>query len=117
MFRTMTMACVATLGILGWTAAPTEAAPFHSHRPMDVQYRSPFWKEQVFTCPIEANAFERERLSKGFEVRRILYGNLIHVGFRMPYWTTFQTVDGHHHAHDVERFLESRGYEARVLHR
>ena len=32
-------------------------------------------------------------------------------------WRLYGTYHSHHRAHDIEEYLESRGYDARVIHR
>lgn len=81
-----------------------------------VQFRQMNWQTQDFDCPIEARRFENYKQSQGFEVTCRHHGDHVHVSFRRPNWTTYRTVNSDPYAHQLERWLESQGYDARVVH-
>lgn len=93
--------------------APIVRRRHHDH--VHVQYRLPYWREQVFGNPFVARNFEQERISKGFEVSTMCVGGEHIVRYRMIGWNTYQTADCFDEARDMERYLESRGYQVRLI--
>jgi hypothetical protein len=86
-------------------------APDHYH----VQYRQA-WQERIFTCPIEARAFERHQERLGYHAYTSGDGLCWHVHYRLPGWQPYRTVHSHYAAHQLERRLESQGVDARLVH-
>jgi hypothetical protein len=119
MLRKITLASLATLGLLMIGAAPAQAAPpvypDHVHH-YHVQYRSPFWKERSFDCHEYAHEFEHRMRRQGFQAHVVHHGDHFHVRYRMLNWHTYRTVPSHRLAHELEHLLEARGYQARVVH-
>lgn len=95
---------------------PIQAAPFHAHKHYHVQYRQLVWKERIFDSPFEARHFADFKDSEGFETILVRHGYHWHVRYRLLGWRTFRTVSSHAYAHELERLLEFRGFDARVIH-
>lgn len=125
-FRNLALAAVAALGLAstasaqfailprstpGVVIAPRPIVIQHYH----VQYRLP-WQERVFTCPIEAGAFERRQEALGYRAYTTGHGLHFHVRYRLPGWQPYRTVNSDLVAHQLERQLELRGLDARVVH-
>jgi hypothetical protein len=133
MYRKMTFGLVAALGLTLSNAKPADAqivinvpgvrisgfgpAPsFGTVRHYHVQYRSPYWQERSFQDGFEAREFARYKESQGYEVDLRRHGFHIDVRFRMAHWQSYRTVNSHAAAHELERMLEYRGFQARIIH-
>jgi hypothetical protein len=82
-----------------------------------VQYRVVRWEERVFDSRFAAERFADRLRFEGYLVTIERHRDHYHVRFRTGGdWRTYRTVFSHREAHDLERYLESRGYEARVIH-
>lgn len=81
-----------------------------------VQYRTSTWQDRVFCDLRDARRFESLKLAEGFDVDMTRVGPDWLVRYRLAAWRTYTTVYSHREAHDLEAFLESRGYQARVVH-
>jgi hypothetical protein len=114
MLRKITLASLATFGLLMIAAAPVQAAPPVRH--YHVEYRAPFWKEREFDFHEHAHEFEHRLRRQGFEAHVIHHGDHFHVRYRMVAWRTYRTVFSHHLAHELEDMLQARGYQTRVVH-
>jgi hypothetical protein len=130
MFRLFALTALAALGISSTASAqfvylprvtpavvvaPRPYVVHHNVHHYHVQYRSP-WEEHVFTCPIEARAFERRQELLGYQAHTSGHGPHFHVRYRLPGWQPYRTVGSDFHAHQLERQLELRGLNARVVH-
>jgi hypothetical protein len=144
MFRSFALAAATALGlastasaqfgvsvVLGGVRRPAPIvvapAPVVVHRPVfvpspvivqrhyHVEYRLP-WQERVFHCPIEARQFERYQELNGYEAHTVRHGFHYDVRYRPRGWQHYRTVGSHHAAHHLERQLEFRGMQARVVH-
>ena len=130
MFRPMTYGVVAALGLTLANAKPAVAqpwisgpgfsisigSPYHQQRHYHVQYRTLYWQERSFHDRFEAGEFARYKESQGYEVDLHRHGYHFDVLFRMPQWQTYRTVNSHGAAHELERMLEYRGFQTRVVH-
>jgi hypothetical protein len=90
-------------------------SPVVVQRHYHVEYRSP-WQERVFHCPIEARRFERLQELNGYEAYTVAHGLHYDVRYRPRGWQHYRTVGSDHVAHLLERQLELRGLQARVVH-
>lgn len=114
MFRKAAYASIATLGLMMVAAAPAQASPWDGH--YHVQYRLSTWGEKTFHNYFEARIFQQAQASRGYETSLVSHGLHWDVRYRLPQWRTYRTVDSHHQAHSLERFLEHRGYQVRLVH-
>jgi hypothetical protein len=90
-------------------------SPVIVQRHYHVEYRLP-WRERVFHCPIEAGQFERHQELSGYEAHTIRHGLHYDVRYRPRGWQHYRTVGSDFAAHQLERQLELRGMQARVVH-
>ena len=130
MFRQMLYPTLTALGFL-WMGGAVSAQPLvftspsfrpgpgyghkHGHH-FHVQYRQLAWEERSFSHRYEARRFAELKEDQGFETRLVRHGGHWDVQYRMPHWQTYRTVPSHRQAHDLEHYLEYRGYQARVIH-
>jgi hypothetical protein len=139
MFRNFALAAATALGLASTASAqfgvsvvlpvprPAPLVPVVVHRPVfvpspvivhrhyHVEYRLP-WQERVFACPIEARQFERFQELNGYEARTVRHGLHYDVRYRPRGWQHYRTVGSDFVAHQLERQLEVRGLQARVVH-
>jgi hypothetical protein len=130
MFRLFALTALTGLGISSTASAQFVYLPrprpavVITHRPVvpvvihhdyHVQYRLP-WQERIFTCPIEARAFERRQELHGYQAYTTGHGVHYHVRYRVPGWQPYRTVFSDFQAHQLERRLELQGLDARVVH-
>jgi hypothetical protein len=102
-------------------AAPANAQPLpglhdhHDHH-YHVQYRMPEWRERDFISHRAAHEFADDMQRDGYVAFVEHHGRHYHVRYRMMGWRTYRTVESDRAAHGLERMLERRGYQARVVH-
>ena len=89
---------------------------YHADHHYHVKYRQPLWKEQTFHSRYEARRFADYKASQGFETIILPHGLHFDVRYRMLHWATYQTVHSDGAAHRLEHYLESQGYQAKVVH-
>jgi hypothetical protein len=93
MFRKLTLACMAALGVTAAGAAPAAAAPADFNvrigfggpvaiRPGFGHDHRHHWHERVFDCRFEARRFARLMRDRGFEVRVSRHRDHFHVAYR-----------------------------------
>ena len=136
MFRNFALAAVTALGLASTASAqfgvnvvlpaPRPApmivqrpvfvpGPIVAHHHYHVEYRLP-WQERSFTSPFEARQFERFQELNGYEAHTEQHGFHYDVHFRPRGWQRYRTVGSDFLAHQLERQLELRGMQARVVH-
>jgi hypothetical protein len=118
MFRKLILAGVLGVGFLTANAPQAEAiVPGHGwHGAYRVEYRQLHWRERTFSNLFEARSFADLKRAQGFQVDIDRHGLHWHVRFRMTQWRTYRVVNSHAVAHRLEHTLESRGFDARVVH-
>jgi hypothetical protein len=81
-----------------------------------VQFRQPQWQEQTFFSPAEMDNFVRTQERNGWDVQVAnLRGGAYSVRFRLVHWGGSRVVDSLAEARDWAAYLESKGYEPRIV--
>ncbi len=123
MLRQIAFASLAALALL--TASPARAdgphilphpypPPHPHHHTFRVEYRSPGWQLRAFHSWWEAREFEMRKRDQGFETYHRRHGDHVDVYYRSFHWQTYRVVYSGHEARQLERVLESRGFQVRV---
>ncbi|MCS7046001.1 MAG: hypothetical protein NZO58_06570 [Gemmataceae bacterium] len=80
-----------------------------------VQVRTWTWSERTFANDRDAVRFAQAMRSQGRAAYVQRHAWHTRVRFQVPAWQTYQVTYNHFQAHQLERWLEWRGFDARVI--
>src|SRR5262245_22455041 len=110
MFRKMLMTLGATAGLLVPAVMPTEAEAAPPGVSIGIGIGRPAYYPPTYVSPTYYTpSFYPPVVHGHYDV---LYRTCAH-----DPWRVYGTYHSHHRAHEVEDYLEARGYDARVSHR